>query len=84
MKIKSFPYKWGDQTNRPHLLPPVKLNFGGNSRENLSLLRLIPLIVGKLIREDEPVWHLILDLKDIVGLVVCPVHTNDSVAYLEH
>lgn len=37
----------------------------------------------KIIPEDEPAWQLILDLKYIVDPVVCPVHTNESVAYLE-
>lgn len=84
--IQTFPYKWGDKTNRPHLLPRTfqsKKSVGGNAHENWCLLRLIPLIVGKLIPEDEPAWQLILDLKDIVDLVVCPIHTNESIAYLE-
>lgn len=84
--IQAFPYKWGDKTNRPHILPRAfqsKKNVGGNSHENWCLLGLIPLIVGKLISEDEPAWHLILDLNDIGDLVVCPVHTNESIAYLE-
>lgn len=33
--------------------------------------------------EDEPAWNLLLDLKDIVELVVCPVHTEASIAFLE-
>lgn len=84
--IQGFPYKWGDKTNRPHLLPRAflsKKNIGGNAHENWCLLRLIPLIVGKLIPEDEPAWQLILDLKDIVDLVVSPVHTKETIAYLE-
>ena len=44
---------------------------------------MLPLIVGNLTPEDEPAWQLILDLKDIVDLVVCPIHTNESIAYLE-
>ena len=78
--IQSFPYKWGDKTNRPHLLPRTfqsKKTIGGNAHENWCLLRLLPLIVGNLTPEDEPAWQLILDLKDIVDLVVCPIHTNE-------
>lgn len=65
-----------DKTNRPHLLPRAfqsRKNIGGNSHENCCLSRLIPLIVGELIPEDEPVWQIILDSKDIVDLVVCPI-----------
>lgn len=85
--IQAFPYKWRDKTNRPHLLPRAfqsNKNIGGNSHKNWCLLRLIVLIVGELIPEDEPAWQIILDLKDIVDLVVCPVHTNESIAYLEN
>lgn len=85
-KIEAFPYKWGDKTNRPHLLPRTflsKKTIGGNAHENWCLLRLMPLIVGYLVPEDEPAWQIILDLKDIVDLVVCPVHTDESIAYLK-
>ena len=33
--------------------------------------------------ENEPAWQVILHLKDIVELVVAPVHTEETVAYLE-
>lgn len=84
--IQEFPFKWGDKTNRPHVLPLTfarKKTIGGNAHENWCLLWLIPLIVGKIVPQDEPAWELILLLKDIVELAVCPVHTNESVAYLE-
>ncbi|KAK7898452.1 hypothetical protein WMY93_019305 [Mugilogobius chulae] len=84
--IQSFPYKWSDQTNRPQKLPHTLLSkktVGGNSHENWCLLRLLPLIIGHLIPEDEEAWQLLLDLKDIVELVVCPVHTDDTIAFLQ-
>lgn len=37
-------------------------------------------IYGYLISEAEPAWEVILDLKDIVKLVVVPVHCDESVA----
>jgi len=46
-------------------------------------LRLLPLIVGKLVPNEEPAWQVILDLKDISELVVAPVHSQESIAYLE-
>lgn len=33
--------------------------------------------------EDEPAWQVILHLKDIVELVVAPVHTDETIVYLE-
>ncbi len=84
--IQIFPYKWGDKTNRPHVIPQSftsSKSIGGNAHENWSLLRLLPLIIGQIIPENEPAWQIILDLKDIVELVVAPVHTDETIAYLE-
>lgn len=55
--IQNFEYKWGDKTNRPHLIPQTfsgKKNIGGNARENWALLHLLPFIVGPLVPEAEP------------------------------
>nr|XP_055065480.1 uncharacterized protein LOC129447733 isoform X2 [Misgurnus anguillicaudatus]XP_055065481.1 uncharacterized protein LOC129447733 isoform X2 [Misgurnus anguillicaudatus] len=84
--IQTFEYKWADKTNKPHTIPQtfsVKKSIGGNAHENWALLRLLPLIIGPLLPEDEPAWHVVLDLKDIVELVVAPVHTAESISYLE-
>lgn len=43
----------------------------------------MPFIIGYLVPEDEMAWQILLDLKDIVELVVAPVHTDESIAYLE-
>lgn len=40
-------------------------------------------MIGSLVPEDEPAWLLILTLKDIVELVVAPVHSDESIAFLE-
>ncbi|KAJ8347978.1 hypothetical protein SKAU_G00265670 [Synaphobranchus kaupii] len=38
---------------------------------------------GDLIPEDELAWQVILDLKEIVELAVAPVHTHETIAYLD-
>lgn len=84
--IQAFPYKWGDKTNRPHAIPrsfASNNTIGGNAHENWTLLRLLPFIIGQILPDDEPPWQVILDLKDIVELVVAPVHTDETIAYLE-
>lgn len=84
--IWHFPYKWTDKADSPQ---PVPLNFatrksvGGNAHENWTLLRLLPFIVGFKVPESEPAWHLLMDLKDIVELVVSPVHTEDTITFLD-
>lgn len=84
--IQTFPFKWGDKTNRPHTIPrsfTSSNTLGGNAHENWALLRFLPFLIGCIVPEDEPAWLVILDLKDIVELVVAPVHTDETIAYLE-
>lgn len=84
--ISQFPYKWTDKSDSPK---PIPLNFatrksiGGNAHENWSLLRLLPLMIGFKVPESEPAWHLLMDLKDIVELVVSPFHTDDTIRFLD-
>lgn len=40
-------------------------------------------LLGDLVPEDELAWKVILDLKEIVELVVAPVHTDETIAYLD-
>ena len=48
----------------------------------MNLLRLLPFIIGDLIPEAEPAWLVLLDLREIVELSVAPVHSQETVAYL--
>lgn len=82
--IRNFPYKWADKRNSPQ---PIREKFSatihGNAHENWVLLRLLPFFVGAKIPHGEPVWDVLMDLKDIVELVVAPVHTEESIAFLD-
>lgn len=83
--IEDFPYKWTDKTNRPHSVPLThasRKTIGGNAHENWNLIRFFPLLLGQKVPTDEPAWKLLLDLKDIVEVVVSPVQTQESIAYL--
>ena len=84
--ILKFPYKWADRTNKPHVVSQTfsrRKTVGGNAHENWSLLRFLPFLVGSRVPEDEPAWLILMDLKDITELVVAPVHSDDSLAFLE-
>lgn len=84
--IAKFPYTGTDKTNKPHVIAhnfSSRKNIGGNGHENWTLLRLLPLMIGHLIPEEELAWHVLLDLKDIVELAVARFHTDDTIAYLE-
>jgi len=84
--IGQFPYKWIDKTNRPQSIPlnlSTRRSIGGNAHENWCLLRMLPFIIGSKVPKSEPTWHLLMDLKDIAELVVSPVHTDDTISYLD-
>ncbi|XP_063047290.1 uncharacterized protein LOC134441029 isoform X1 [Engraulis encrasicolus] len=84
--ILSFPYKWSDKTNKPHALPQnitARKTIGGNVHENWCLIRLLPFLIGSVVPNDEPAWLVLMDLKDIVELVFGPVHTDESISYLQ-
>lgn len=72
--------------NRPHVIPQnyiVRKTIGGNAHENWALIRLLPLIVGCQVPEGDSAWQVLLTLKDIAELVVAPVHTDETIAYLD-
>ncbi|KAL0194605.1 hypothetical protein M9458_008177, partial [Cirrhinus mrigala] len=84
--ILQFPYKWEDQKNKPHAIPVTfsrRNTIGGNAHENWSMIRCLPFLIGNVVPEGEPTWQVLMDLKDIVELVVSPVHTDESISYLE-
>lgn len=73
--ICCFPYKWSDKTNCPQPIAPnftSRKSVGGNAHENWCLLRMIPLMIGDKVPEDEPAWEVLMALKDVVELVVAP------------
>ncbi len=61
----------------------TKGTVSGNAHENWALLRLLPLIVGTKIPVSEPTWQVLLNLKDIVELVLAPVHSEETVCFLD-
>lgn len=84
--ILKFPFKGSDKKNRPHVIPltySIKKTIGGNAHENWCLIRFLPFLIGDLVPEDELAWQVLLDLKEIVELVVAPVHTKETIAYLD-
>jgi hypothetical protein len=40
-------------------------------------------LIGRRVPCEEPAWQILTDLKDIVDLVVSPIQTQDSIAYLD-
>lgn len=84
--IMSFPYMHYDKVNKPHKIPKSSFLRGtgwGNGHENWTLLRLLPLMIGSCVPENEPAWEILMDLKDITEIVVSTKFSETSLNYLE-
>ncbi|KAK7921877.1 hypothetical protein WMY93_008779 [Mugilogobius chulae] len=83
--IKTFPYTHTDKTNQPQPIPKTfhaKGTIGGNGHENWTLLRLLPLMIGRYIPEGDETWEVILCLKDVLELAMSTKFTEDTIDYL--
>jgi len=84
--IHHFPYKWHDKKNSPQAIAPTfasRKSVGGNAHENWCLLKLLPFMIGDKVPEDDPAWEVLMTLKDIVEIVMAPVHTDETLGYME-
>lgn len=84
--IKKFPFRFADTVDRPQTIPEnfgSRCSIGGNAHENWALIRSLPLLIGSRIPCDDPAWQILMTLKDIVELTVAPIHTCESLAYLD-
>lgn len=52
--------------------------------ENWTLLRLLPLMIGSAIPEQEPSWEILIDLKEIVEIIVSTTLSEEILCYLEN
>lgn len=86
LAIQHFPFKWTDKTNSPKSVPlsfGTRKSIGGNAHENWALLRFLPFLIDPKIPVDEPAWLILMNLKEVVELIVAPVHTQESISYLD-
>lgn len=82
--IKQFPYKFSDRTDQPQPIPQsfaTKKTIGGNGHENWALLRLLPLLIGHKVGENEHTWEELMLLKDIVELSMSVQFTDDTLEF---
>lgn len=56
--------------------------IGGQAAENWCLLRLLPVIIGDKVDPRDPVWQLVIQLKELVELMCAPKITTAQIAYL--
>lgn len=85
-KIASFPYQHADKVDRPQPIPKTFLSrgtIGGNGHENATLLRLLPLLVGSVVPEGNGAWTVLMELKEVVQLALCPSFTDETLDYFQ-
>ena len=83
--IRSFPYKHSDKVNKPKVVRKAAIkkgSIGGNGHENWALLRLLPLMVGGCVAENDFSWQILMDLKEIVQIVVSDKFIEETLCYL--
>lgn len=51
-------------------------------RTTLTLLRLLPVLIGSRVPEGEKIWDVLMDLKDIVELAVSHTFTDNTIQYM--
>lgn len=83
--IKTFGYKYFDkQSKLPSLHKKfhLKQSVGGNASIHWNLIRLLPIMIGSFVPENNQSWELLMMLKDIVEISLAPVISTDMVAFL--
>lgn len=84
--IRQFPYTFSDKADQPQIIPKTfssKRTIAGNGHENWSLLRLLPLMIGRNVPEGDPSWEILMLLKDMLELVMSSCFTEELIHFLE-
>lgn len=71
-----------DSSSSPCQVSEKAKTVGGQAAENWCLLRLLPVIIVDKVDLHEPVWQLLITLKELVELVCAPKIATAQVAYL--
>jgi hypothetical protein len=84
-KINNLTYSSVDIGNKP---PPIMLASNGIPRMKYSqsqmwcLARLLPIMIGMHIQEDNPYWNLFILLLDVVENVCAPQYSRGDIGYM--
>lgn len=82
-RIRQFTYQGSDSNSTPSEVSEKGAKLGGQAAENGCLLRLLPIIIGEKIADTEdPVWQLVVQLKEVVELICAPTISEPQIALL--
>lgn len=86
LRIQTFDYGFMERNNRPVAvnLCGESNDLGLNAVQSWCLLKNVPLMFGDLVTSDNPHWHLLLLLLQIVNIVLSPMLTQGLCVYLKH
>lgn len=72
--VSQLKFKGSDANNRPCVIRADGEKLGGSAAQNWCLLHLLPILVGKCIKNplEDQVWQLCLKLREIENLSVLP------------
>ena len=80
---KKTPFKYGATDRSSPACVPTSKKLGGTASQNWCLLRLLPIMIMDLIEDkQDPVWKLLLLLREFVELVTANSLTEGQVSYM--
>jgi hypothetical protein len=82
-RISGFKYLGADASSQPCVVNCQGTKLGGQAAENWCLIRLLPVIIHEKVKDaNDPVWQVLLLLRDIVELICAPKISEADVCYL--
>lgn len=71
-KIQALKLRGSDEGDRPAFVKANMQKLRGSAVQNRNFLRFLPLIVGKKMRLQDPVWKMVLQLIDVTRVLTSP------------
>lgn len=82
-RIRQFTYQGSDSNSTPSKVSEKGVKLGGQAIENWCLLRFLPVIIGeKMADTEDPVWQLVVQLKEVVELICASTVSEPQTAFL--
>ena len=83
-RILNFKYLGPDRNSKPAPVKSGSSRLDGNAAQNWAFLRLFPILVIHNVEDvEDPIWHLLLLLKEIVEICTAPIISQEMIAYLD-
>jgi hypothetical protein len=86
-QISNFAYAESDLRSKPSVIPSSTLSSNDHklnqeAAQMWTLLRLLPLIIGREVPEEDPHWENFLILITILDYLMAPIISQDHIAFI--